>query len=182
MGKTAIRVMEHEPFGDPCPFAEPAWYRGVPTPYYNENHAAFRAKVRAWVDENLIPFVDEWDEAYTCPIEKLRLSAHKAGVLSPWAPEELGGTPPEGGWDEFMFVIWADEMSRCGAGGVAILFFITYMAPLLCRLEAQWRSPRWSAPPQQSTVCVRLHKYLEARHSCAAAKAGSWSGWQGRSV
>merc|ERR1712166_1201675 len=126
--KTAIRVMEHEPFGDPCPFAEPAWYRGVPTPYYNENHAAFRAKVRAWVDENLIPFVDEWDEAYTCPIEKLRLSAHKAGVLSPWAPEELGGTPPEGGWDEFMFVIWADEMSRCGAGGVAILFFITYMA------------------------------------------------------
>jgi len=128
MGKTAIRDMEHEPFGDPCPFSEPAWYRGVPTPYYNENHAAFRAKVRAWVDENLIPFVDEWDEAYTCPIEKLRLSAHKAGVLSPWAPEELGGTPPEGGWDEFMFVIWADEMSRCGAGGVAILFFITYMA------------------------------------------------------
>jgi len=27
-----------------------------------------------------------------------------------------------------MFVIWADEMGRCGAGGVAILFFITYMA------------------------------------------------------
>merc|ERR1712166_242213 len=125
---TAIRVMEHEPFGDPCPFAEPAWYRGVPTPYYNENHAAFRAKVRAWVDENLIPYVDEWDEAGECPIEKLRLSAHAAGVLSPWAPEELGGTPPDGGWDEFMFIIWADEFGRCGAGGVAILFFITYMA------------------------------------------------------
>jgi len=122
------QAWEHEPFGDPTPFAEPAWYRGVPTPYYNANHAAFRAKVRAWVDENLIPFVDEWDEAYTCPIEKLRLSAHKAGVLSPWAPEELGGTPPEGGWDEFMFIIWADEFGRCGAGGVAILFFITYMA------------------------------------------------------
>jgi len=84
--------------------------------------------MRDWVDENLIPFVDEWDEAGTCPIEKLRVSAHAAGVLSPWAPEELGGTPPEGGWDEFMFIIWADELSRCGAGGVAILFFITYMA------------------------------------------------------
>merc|ERR1712166_679539 len=121
---TAIRVMEHEPFGDPCPFAEPAWYRGVPTPYYNENHAAFRAKVRAWVDENLIPSVDEWDEAYTCPIEKLRLSAHKAGVLSPWAPEELGGTPPEGGWDEFMFVIWADEPVRCGRCCDPVLYYV----------------------------------------------------------
>lgn len=100
----------------------------MPTAFYQEKHAKFRAKVRAYVDEHLIPFVDEWDEAYTCPIEKLRASAHKAGVLSPWAPEELGGTPPEGGWDEFMFIIWADEFSRCGAGGVAILFFITYMA------------------------------------------------------
>jgi len=27
-----------------------------------------------------------------------------------------------------MFIIWADEFGRCGAGGVAILFFITYMA------------------------------------------------------
>jgi acyl-CoA dehydrogenase len=27
-----------------------------------------------------------------------------------------------------MFVIWSDELSRCGAGGVAILFFITYMS------------------------------------------------------
>ena len=118
--------MQHAPFGDTTPYAEPAWYRGTPTPYYQEKHAAFRAKVRAYVDEHLIPFVDEWDEAGTCPIEKLRASAHKAGVLSPWAPAELGGTPPDGGWDEFMFIIWADELGRCGAGGVAILFFITY--------------------------------------------------------
>jgi len=27
-----------------------------------------------------------------------------------------------------MFIIWADELARCGAGGVAILFFITYMS------------------------------------------------------
>lgn len=120
--------MKHAPFGDSTPYAEPAWYRGVPTPYYKEKHAAFRNKVRAWVDENLIPYVDEWDEAGTLPIEKLRVSAHKAGVLSPWAPAELGGTPPEGGWDEFMFLIWTDELGRCGAGGVAIMFFITYMA------------------------------------------------------
>lgn len=120
--------MKHDCYGSDLPYAEPAWYRGVPTPYYQEHHAAFRHKVRTWVTENLVPHVDEWDEAGLCPIEELRISAHQAGVLSPWAPAELGGTPPEGGWDEFMFVIWADEIARCGAGGVAILFFITYMS------------------------------------------------------
>lgn len=120
--------MQHKPFGSDVPYAEPAWYRGVPTPYYTEKHAAFREKTRKWVDENLVPYVDEWDEAGECPIEELRISAFKAGVLAPWAPEELGGTPPEGGWDDFMFIIWADEFGRCGAGGVAILFFISYMS------------------------------------------------------
>lgn len=120
--------MQHAPFGSDVPYAEPAWYRGVPTPYYEEKHAAFREKVRAFVDEHLVPYADDWDEAGLCPIEELRLKAAEAGVLCPWAPEELGGTPPVGGWDEFMFVIWADEFGRCGAGGVAILFYITYMA------------------------------------------------------
>eukprot|EP00933_Yihiella_yeosuensis_P064495 TRINITY_DN6787_c0_g8_i1.p1 TRINITY_DN6787_c0_g8~~TRINITY_DN6787_c0_g8_i1.p1 ORF type:complete len:412 (+),score=97.74 TRINITY_DN6787_c0_g8_i1:75-1310(+) len=120
--------MKHEQFGSDVPYAEPAWYRGVPTPYYQEKHAKFRNKVRAYVDEHLKPYVDEWDEAGSCPIQELRQSALKAGVLCPWADEEMGGTPPEGGWDEFMFVIWADELGRCGAGGVAILFFITYMS------------------------------------------------------
>lgn len=120
--------MKHEPFGSKVPYAEPAWYRGVPTAFYEEKHAIFRNKVRAYVDQYLAPHADAWDEAGKCPIQELRVSAHAAGVLSPWAPSELGGTPPEGGWDEFMFLIWADEFGRCGAGGVAILFFITYMA------------------------------------------------------
>jgi len=120
--------MRHEQFGSEVPYAEPAWYRGVPTAFYEKRHADFRNKVRAYVDQHLAPYADAWDEAGECPIQELRLSAHAAGVLSPWAPAEMGGTPPEGGWDEFMFVIWADEFGRCGAGGVAILFFITYMA------------------------------------------------------
>lgn len=120
--------MQHKPFGDQTPFAEPSWYRGDPTPYYQEKHAKFREQVRRYIDEHVRPYADDWDEAGHCPIEKLRLSAHAAGVLSPWAPEGLGGTPPAGGFDYHMFVIWVDEMSRCNCGGIAILFFITYMA------------------------------------------------------
>lgn len=118
----------HARFGDSTPFAEPAWYRGVPTPYYKAHHAAFRAKCRAWVEEHLLPHADAWDEAGHCPIEELRIKAAAAGLWCPWAPAEYGGTPPEGVWDEFMMLIWTDELSRCGSAGVAILFFITYMS------------------------------------------------------
>eukprot|EP00931_Biecheleriopsis_adriatica_P082589 TRINITY_DN5604_c0_g1_i1.p1 TRINITY_DN5604_c0_g1~~TRINITY_DN5604_c0_g1_i1.p1 ORF type:complete len:111 (-),score=23.29 TRINITY_DN5604_c0_g1_i1:7-339(-) len=88
--------MKHKPYGSEVPFAEPAWYRGVPTPFYEEKHAVFRDKVRKFVESELVPNADEWDEAGSCPIKELRLAAHKAGVLSPWAPADLGGTPPEG--------------------------------------------------------------------------------------
>ncbi len=80
------------------------------------------------------PYADEWDEGGRVPIEELRLKAAAAGMWCPWAPKELGGTPPEGEkkgefvWDEFMMLIWIDELSRCGSAGVAILFFITYMS------------------------------------------------------
>ena len=49
-------------FGSPVPFAEPPWYRGTPSPYYDETHVALRARVRAFVDEHLAPYVDEWEE------------------------------------------------------------------------------------------------------------------------
>jgi alkylation response protein AidB-like acyl-CoA dehydrogenase len=42
---------------------------------------------------------------------------------------QYGGTPPEGGWDEFMNVIWIDELSRAEASGVVVVtFFIAYMS------------------------------------------------------
>jgi len=117
------------PFGSSVPYAEPAWYRGVPTPYYSENHAKFRAKVRDFVDKEITPFRDEWDEAGNFPLQELRRKAVEAEVLAPWAPKELGGTPPEGGFDEFMFLIWVDETTRAAVGGVVLLLWqIAYMS------------------------------------------------------
>lgn len=55
------------------------WYQGYKSPYYKETHAAFRAKVRAFVDKEIMPFVHEWDEAGTYPPE-LHEKAYKAGM------------------------------------------------------------------------------------------------------
>lgn len=119
----------HAPFGDTdVPFAEPAWYRGTPTPYYTADHARWRVRVREWCEREVAPFGAEWEEQGDFPIERLRASAAAAGVLAPWAPRELGGTPPPG-WDDFAFLIWVDEITRSVPGGVAIvLFFINVMS------------------------------------------------------
>ncbi len=34
-----------EPFGSDIPFAEPQWYRGLPTPYYNGSHVELRVSL-----------------------------------------------------------------------------------------------------------------------------------------
>lgn len=38
-------------FGSVLPYAEPAWARGYPSPYYNDSHRRLRAAMRSWVDE-----------------------------------------------------------------------------------------------------------------------------------
>lgn len=127
-------------FGSNIPFAEPAWYRGSPTPFYQEKHVAWRAKVRAWVEKELVPNADAWEDAKSFPVQEVRKKAYDAGILSPCYPVELGGTPPEGGWDHFMELIWQDELARCGSAGVTIVLIgITYMSlPHTLKYGSEW--------------------------------------------
>ena len=55
------------PFGNPLPYAEPNWYQGWNSPYYNDSHRRFRAALRTFHDKEIAPYVHEWDEAKTLP-------------------------------------------------------------------------------------------------------------------
>lgn len=138
-----------EPFGNQdIPFAEPSWYLGNPTPYYEEKHAKWRKVVRDFVDKEIRPYANEWDEAQTFPVAELRKKAYNAGVLSPCWPVELGGTPPEGGWDHFMDLIWHDELARSGVAGVNIILVgITVMSlPHTLRYGSDWLKKKVAEP------------------------------------
>ena len=105
------------------PYGEPYWYGTAPggggssSPYYTARHEAFRAKVRAFVDNELLPYVHEWDEKGAFP-DELHRKAYAAGIYGAAWPAEHGGTPPPGGFDAFHDLILADELARCGCGGV----------------------------------------------------------------
>lgn len=111
---------------DQIPYSDPNWYQDWHSPYYNESHRRFRDAVREFVDKEISPYVDEWDDARKVPREVHEKCA-KAGFLAiaaglPWNTEYAGdyiagGLKPEE-LDTFHELIFVDELSRCGAGGV----------------------------------------------------------------
>ena len=110
---------EEERFGSTTPFGEPYWYNPEnASPYYNEHHKAFRAKMRKFVDDEIIPHVDEWESAERIP-DRIYERAAEVGLLQATVghPEPLAGPRPEG-FDPFFAMIAYDELSRCASGGV----------------------------------------------------------------
>jgi acyl-CoA dehydrogenase len=83
--------------------------------YYTPEHLALRETLRRFVERELTPHVDEWDEAGAFPRELYRKAAD-VGLLGIGFPEQYGGLP---GTDSFHRLIAALELAQCGAGGVA---------------------------------------------------------------
>ena len=113
---------ENTQFGSQTPFAEPSWYNSNnASPYYNEHHVAFRNKMRKFVDEEIIPFQDDWEEAGEIPGEVYR-RAGEVGLIPAMAgfPEEEGQTWPKRPehFDGFFTFIAGDELARCANGGI----------------------------------------------------------------
>lgn len=112
-----------EQFGDQIPFGDPSWYQNYHSPYFNESHAALRAEVRQWVENDLEPNVTEWDEAKNVPEEvykEMGKRGYLAGLLGMKYPTQYAAAPksvkPED-WDLFHEMIITDELSRTGSGG-----------------------------------------------------------------
>jgi len=118
-------------FGEQTPYCEPAWYAGWNTAYYKESHRNFRAAIRAFVDKEIIPFVDDWDEAKAIPRDiyhKAAAAGWLPGCVSPPWPTEFAGERIAGGvkpeeYDAFHSLILIDELSRAGSGGVCWAIF-----------------------------------------------------------
>ncbi|PBY46235.1 acyl-CoA dehydrogenase family protein [Pseudomonas aeruginosa] len=82
--------------------------------YFDESHQLIRDSVRRFVEREVLPYIDEWEEAEEFPRE-LYLKAGAAGILGIGYPEAYGGSC-EG--DLFAKVAASEELMRCGSGGV----------------------------------------------------------------
>ncbi|MGU9851993.1 acyl-CoA dehydrogenase family protein [Pseudomonas koreensis] len=82
--------------------------------YFDPSHQMVRDSVRRFVEREILPDIDAWEEAESFPRE-LYLKAGAAGILGIGYPEALGGSH-EG--DVFAKVAASEELMRCGSGGL----------------------------------------------------------------
>ncbi|MET1077772.1 MAG: acyl-CoA dehydrogenase family protein [Pseudomonas sp.] len=82
--------------------------------YFDDSHQLVRDSVRRFVEREILPGVDAWEEAGEFPRELYR-KAGAAGILGIGYPERFGGSH-EG--DLFAKVATSEELMRCGSGGL----------------------------------------------------------------
>ncbi|HEB26904.1 MAG TPA: acyl-CoA dehydrogenase, partial [Porticoccus sp.] len=93
----------------------------LPNPYLTAEHEEWRTQLRRFLDREVIPFADQWDEDCKIP-EDLWPKAGAAGILGLGYPEQYGGTSE--GIDIWHLNILNEEMGRIAVGGVASTLLI----------------------------------------------------------
>ena len=97
---------------------------------FTDDHELLRRTVRAFVEKEVAPHVDAWEEAGRIPRELWRRLG-ELGLLGLEFPPEYGGA----GGDFLSSVVLGEEMARCRSGGVAfsVLVHTDMSSPWLTR-------------------------------------------------
>ena len=102
----------------------------MPLSMFTDEHETLRRTVRAFVEKEVAPQADAWEEAGRIPREFWRRLG-ELGLLGLEFPVEYGG----GGGDFLSSVVLGEEMARCRSGGVAfsVLVHTDMSSPWLTR-------------------------------------------------
>ena len=85
-------------------------------PYITSDHEAWRTQVRRFIDAEIMPHAESWDEEGNIPSD-LWIKAAGVGLLGFGFPEEYGGTLKD--IDVWHSWIINEELARIGVGGVS---------------------------------------------------------------
>ena len=110
---------------------------------FSDEHDQLRKSIRDFVETELAPHAEEWEEAGDFPDRVFsRLGA--LGLLGLAMPEEYGG----GGGDYLCNIVLAEEMCRCNSGGVAMAVAVqTDMAvPPVSKFGTEAQKQRYLMP------------------------------------
>jgi acyl-CoA dehydrogenase len=86
-----------------------------PSPFLKDTHHAWRRELRRFIEREIVPYVEEWEEAEEIPLS-LYKKASDFGLLRMGYPEAYGGI--QEGLDRFHGIVTSEELARIGAGGV----------------------------------------------------------------
>ena len=112
-------------------------------PFDTPERRDLRAMVRRFVDNEVLPSLNEWEAEGMLP-RSLHKAAGDAGLISAGFPETVGG----GGGDIIDMVVVAEEMHYAGASGglVASLFTASIAVPHIAAVGDPEQIGRWVRP------------------------------------
>jgi len=119
-------------------FSEKAGFQN----YFSKTHDMVRRAVREFVSKEVIPFIDDWEEAGEFPRDLYKKAAD-VGILGTGYPEAYGGTPG----DIFFSVVVAEELMGSGSGGLAAgLGSLNIALPPIVNLGTEEQKKRFIPP------------------------------------
>jgi alkylation response protein AidB-like acyl-CoA dehydrogenase len=106
---------------------------------FTEEHEQFRSAVETFIDREVKPNIDAWEEAGIIDRQVYR-TAGKQGLIGFNIPEEYGG----GGVDDFRFsAVMCEEMARVGGNAPAFSLQNDIVAPYFTSLCTEEQKARW---------------------------------------
>ncbi len=116
----------------------------IPGTGFTKAHQLFRETVRRFVDEEINPHMDEWEEDEIFPAHDLFKKAGDLGLLGLSYPVEYGGS----GGDYWYNMAMAEELARCNGGAIPMAMGVqTDMAtPALARYGSHELKKKYLEP------------------------------------
>jgi len=125
----------------------------VSSPFYNEDHEAYRQVVRQFTEKEITPHVHEWDLAGEVPRE-LYIKAGAIGLFGDGFDAEYGG---HGQRDALMRLALMEELCGSGSGGVVAALFSNYIGlPPVQRFASDELKARVITPCQSGEAIAAL--------------------------
>ncbi len=110
--------------------------------YIDDDLYAIRNQVRAYVENEVVPHVDEWEEARAIPRTKLD-EMGKLGFFGLRIPERYGGIE----MGHVASVVFAEELGRstCGGFAITVLVHTDLASPYVTNFGSEEQKERWLA-------------------------------------
>lgn len=139
---------------------------------FQKSHKNFRKNIRRFISKEIVPYVNEWEEKEKIPRELYRRMG-ELGFLGVEYPRIYGGSEE----DFWTTLILAEELARCGSGGVAfsVMVHTDMSSPWLANLGTEKQKQKFmSKITSGETLCALAITEPDAGSDMAGIKTKAY--------
>jgi citronellyl-CoA dehydrogenase len=122
-------------------------------PLFTDDHEALRQSIRTFVEKELAPHAEEWEQAKDFP-DWVFHRMGELGLLGLHFDPEDGGQ----GGDYLTMLVLSEEMARCGSGGVAMGVSVQceYVTPPIAKFGTEAQKEKYLRPAIRGEIIGAL--------------------------